>query len=99
MNWSVVIFLAVCWAITLDALVGAYIGSRRDRTRDGLALGAFLGFIGFAIIALMQPTEEYKIAMARDALRIQALAAAPPAPRKPKPVVRSWMEEPEAFAP
>jgi hypothetical protein len=68
------------------------------RARDGLALGPFLGLIGFAIIALMKPTEVCKIAMARDALRIQALAAAPPKPRKRKSA-RSWMEEPEAYAP
>ena len=48
--WGIIIFLNIVWVV-----IATVIGSKKGKTGAGFALGLFLGLIGIAIIASMQP--------------------------------------------
>lgn len=54
MTVVVVVFLI---SLTVGALVGRAIGAPKGRATAGFWLGLFLGFVGWIIVALMEPTE------------------------------------------
>jgi hypothetical protein len=55
-------------------MVGGMIGSAKGRAGAGVALGAFLGWIGVIIIACLKPSQEVQVARAAQQLAIQRQA-------------------------
>jgi hypothetical protein len=71
------------------AAIGAWIGSTKGRTGEGLVWGLLLGIIGIIVIACRKPTQEHLIAKQRSAMEINNIAyqqlfgGPPPAPAPP----------------
>lgn len=85
----VIIFL---WA-AVGAVVGYIIGSPKGRGADGLVLGLLLGWIGWIIVAVLQPSVEAQarrdVAVAAAAQRLGSTASALRAPQTSPGVART----------
>jgi len=65
---ALIAIIVVSWLIS--GLIGAAIGSTRGRSGAGFVLGAFLGFFGWIIVAMMGPTAAHE---ARRSAEVSAL--------------------------
>ena len=67
---ALVVFL-ICLVI-LSGLIGAAIGVGKGRGMTGFWLGLLLGFIGWIIVAVMEPSAEVRLERAEEFLDLAA---------------------------
>lgn len=67
--WYLTVWLVV------NGGIGAAIGTPKGRRFDGFLLGGLLGFVGWIIIAVLQPTRDERARRQHEAAQTAALAA------------------------
>jgi hypothetical protein len=56
--------------IVVGGLIGSAIGRGKGRATEGFWLGALLGFIGWIIVAVMEPTDEVRVARQAETISL-----------------------------